>query len=294
MACVRSAWLVLSDGRSILLEDESSGYFCTSLDLGYPDVREVTNARPDADGTIDTTLLYGARVVTAAVSAFLGAGASIDDVYGRFAPFVALGARPDLHYVLDRPNAPERVLRGLRAAAYAGPIAGPFQRDLQMQWVAADPFPRGVALNVATAWRGSGVAGRGYNLTFNRTYPAGSSGPVAASIPNRGDVALKPYLRIYGPVSNPVVQINYSPYFGVVGMLYNIDAGHFVGIDTDKHTAFLDDLPNQSVLSALDWVNLRWPVIPPDPRAATLSFTAGDGATSSTQVQATWQDGFLT
>ena len=44
MACVRRAWLALPDGRTIGLE--GTGYFCSSLDLGYPAVREVTNPRP--------------------------------------------------------------------------------------------------------------------------------------------------------------------------------------------------------------------------------------------------------
>jgi hypothetical protein len=46
MTCVRSAWLVLG-AKTVLLEDEAAGYFCESLDLGYPAPREVTENRPD-------------------------------------------------------------------------------------------------------------------------------------------------------------------------------------------------------------------------------------------------------
>ena len=88
-SCARRAWLTLG-ARTLLLEDPSSGYFCTSLDLGYPTVRAVTNNRPDDDG--------------------------IDDVADNFAPFMVPSARPVLHYVLDRAGTARELLRTLEEA----------------------------------------------------------------------------------------------------------------------------------------------------------------------------------
>ena len=138
MACVRTAWLTL-DGMSMPLENEAAGYFCGSLDLGWPVVREVVNDRPNADGTDDLTTLMGARAVTADITAIAGVGAVIDAVASGFGPFMVPSVRPVLHYVLDVPGAAERTLT-LRASGYAWPIVGPFTRDVQLQWVAADPI----------------------------------------------------------------------------------------------------------------------------------------------------------
>ena len=297
MACVRSAWLQLPDGRVMPLEDEAAGYFCSSLDLGYPEVREVVDNRADNHGIIDRTQFYGSRLITVAVSAHAGAGAVIDEVYGGFAPFVALGARPSLYYTLDRAGAPLRMFTALRAANYAGPIAGPFQRDLQMQWVTADPVSRGAIERTATAWAGGGVLGRVYPLIFPRVYPMGSGGAVNGRIETDGDLPALPSLRIYGPITNPRVQMprygSTAGNSGNIAMNYRIDAGHFVNIDTMAHTAFLDDSPYQSVLSFIDWTTQQWPVCPPLPGYVSMQLT-GTGTTSSTQVVATWRDGYLT
>src|SRR5215831_18145121 len=133
-ACARTAWLTL-DTRTVYLEDLTKGYFCTELDLGYPEVREVMSNKPDAAGADDRTNLFGARVVSANITAAASAGAVIDDVADSFAPYMDPAARPVLHYVLDRPGTPERTLT-LRAAAWSWPIAGPYDRDIHLQWVA--------------------------------------------------------------------------------------------------------------------------------------------------------------
>ena len=295
--CVRKAWLTLG-ALTVELEDETAGYFCQSLDLGWPDVRDVTNNRPDADGVDDRTKFMGARAVSADITAMASAGvAKIDDVASSFAPFMVPSARPVLHYVLDRSGATERTLT-LRSSGYAWPIAGPFQRDIQLQWVAADPIARDPVQQIATAWSGTtGALGRVYNLVFPRVYPVGSGVATTGTIVGHGDVPIQPYLRIFGPITNPLVAFQTTgppPVRSGFDMVYRIDAGHFVGIDTRVHTAYLDDDPTQSVLSAIDWGGfMKWPVLPNAPDSTALSLT-GTGTTSSTQVVATWNDGFLT
>src|SRR5215475_9017960 len=109
MVCVRKAWLVLG-GSTVQLEDQSKGYFCTSLDLGYPNVREVVNNRPDQDGADDRTRLMGPRAVSADITAIRSVPAQVDAVASMFAPYMVPSARPVLHYVLDRPGVAERTL----------------------------------------------------------------------------------------------------------------------------------------------------------------------------------------
>ena len=294
MTCVRKAWLTLGSS-SLLLEDESMGYVCSSLDLGAPAIREVVNNNPNRDGVTDQTRFFGSRLVTAEVIAAKSWGAQIDAVATSFDQYMVPSARPVLHYILDRPGAAERTLT-LRAASYDWKVEGDMMRDIQMQWVAADPIARDPTVQTATAWAGTGTLGRVYNLVFPRVYPIGASLPTVGIIVGQGDVPIQPYLRIFGPITAPKVTMrnNMAPVVqSNIWLTSRIDAGHFVGIDTVRHTARLDDDPNQSVLSLLDWANTTWPVLPNAPDSTQLSL-AGTGTTTSTQVVASWQDGYLT
>ena len=288
--CVRTAWLDLN-GNIIYLEDVDAGYYCTSLDLGSPDVREVMNDRPDQDGADDRTQFLGARAVAAEITAT----EDIDTVATSFAPFMSPSARPVLHYVLDRPGAPERTLV-LRAAAYAWPIKGPFRRDIQLQWVAADPVIQDPVERQSIAHAGSSIApGRYYNLTHPRIYPTGGSSPTDGLIRSDGDLPIKPRLRIYGPITGPIVHFA-SPGADtfVVGFLssFVIGAGAWVDVDTQYKTAFYQSDPNQNVLTSLNWATLKWPVL--DPHVDHHMTLTGTGTmTPITQVVATWQDGYL-
>lgn len=301
-ACVRRAWLTLG-ALSLPLEDWSAGYGCESLDLGYPAVREVTDNRPDQDGAIDRTQFMGPRVVTAAVHAIAGAGARIDAVASAFAPFMVPSARPVLHYILDRPGLAERTLT-LRPAGYGWPIEGPNERAIALQWVAPDPIVRDPNVEAATAWSGAagGVGGRVYNLTFPRQYPSGGGVPIVAVISTAGDVPARPLLRVFGPITRAQItftRVSDNAQVGLVPFVtgYQIAQGSFVEVDTAAHTAYLNGDRGLSVLSSLDWINLRWPLVPIAPDSARMAL-AGDpsGLVTSgvTQVQAAWHDGYLT
>jgi hypothetical protein len=206
-----------------------------------------------------------------------------------------------LHYILDRPGLAERTLT-LRPANYDWPVVGAFERVIALQWVAPDPVVRDPATQTATAWAGS-VAGGGrtYNLVPPRHYPAGGGATITGQIVTHGDLPARPLLRIYGPITAPVVTfrrlsdnaLSRVPF--VAG--YQLAGGHFVEVDTAAHTAYLDGDRSQSVLSALNWLSLVWPVVAIAPDGATMGL-AGDpsGLVTSglTQCQATWQDGYLT
>lgn len=297
MTCVRKAWLVLG-ARTVQLEGK--GYGCTSLDLGSPDIRDVTDNLPDMDGIEDRTLYMGGRTVTADITA-LAPAARIDDVASKFAPFMAPSARPVLHYILDRSGEAERTLT-LRPSGYSWPIVGPYQRDIHLSWVAADPIARDPTVEQSTAWSGSTVqSGRQYNLTFPRTYPQGGGSQITGDIVTAGDVAVRPLLRIFGPITQATVTFRRhsdNSVCGVVAMVagYVIPQGTFVEIDTKARTAWLNGNRQSSVLHAVAWAAMQWPVIPIAPDGASMVLTAdmAGGVTAGvTQVQATWQDGYL-
>ena len=73
-----------------------------------------------------------------------------------------------------------------------------------------------------------------------------------------------------------------------------INAGHWVDVDSAAKTAFLNGDTTQSVLSQIDWSN---PISParsrPPPATAQLTLS-GTSTSGVTQVQAIWNDGYLT
>lgn len=269
MPCARTAWLSLGSA-SLYLEDQTKGYFCPSLDLGFPTVRDVLANRPDQNGATDRTQYLGPRVVNAQIVALSGANAVIDAVAASFAPFMDPAARPSLHYVLDRPGTPERVLT-VRAGGFSWPVAGPYERSIQLQLVAADPACYDPAVKTATAT------------------PA-----APASIFSAGDLPARPLLRITGPVTAPAVTV--TPAGGAVWRLaflstFTIAAGHYVDIDTQARTVWNDGNPALPRLSSIDWTVSSWQWLAAG-TSATLALT-GTATTGTTQVAATWQDGFL-
>lgn len=291
-AGVRSAWLVMGS-QTIYLENVAAGYFCTSLDLGYPATREVISNKPDQDGADDRTRYMGPRTVSADITALKGAGAQIDAVLASFGPFMVPSARPVLHYVLDRPGVAERVLT-LRPSGFAGPIAGPFQRDIQLQWVAADPTIRDPTVKTAASYAGASASpGRAYSLTFNRIYPPGGGAPSSGSFQSPGDLPVRPLIRIYGPITS--AKVAFSPGSQVVALVVGtiISSGQWLDVDTANKTAVLNSDPTQPRPAWIDYNATSWPVLTPLPDTWTF-LLSGSSTSGVTQAQVIWQDGYLT
>jgi len=298
VTCIRRAWLVLGS-RTLELEDRDAGYSTDELNLGYPEIRENMTNRPDADGVDDRTTLWGSRAVSASIRAY-GPGMAVDEIVGLFAPFMRADVRPELHYVLDRPGAPERMCV-VRAAGYGWPITGGRMRDVNLSWVAADPIMRDPVEQTASSRSGSDTTpGRYYNLTFNRIYPPGGGSPTTGEIVTPGDVPARPLFRIFGPITDPVVDLQvmdpdepletFSLAF-VTGT--RIDAGHWLDVDADRRSVLRDSDPTLSAMSAVDWAASTWPVLPPAPAVTYMTLT-GSSTSGVTQVAAIWRDGYLT
>jgi hypothetical protein len=302
---VRQAWLTLGSLLVPLdsVDDPNNGWICTELDLGSPAIREVLTDRPDQHGSTDRTQFMGARVVTA--SFVVLPDWTMDDAFRQFMPFMDPHNRPTLHLTTFSQMGPGERTLTLRATSQAAPMDYPLGggqssqqgREFQLSWTAADPILRDVKVQTQTSWGGSsGVSGRVYNLVFPRVYPVGSGSQVNASFQSNGDMIVKPKLSIYGPVSGPAVslttQINGTVYLLSFLTNFRVDAGHRVDIDCDRHTAYYDGQVTQNVLGQIDWSRSTWPLIPPAPDGVTMVMT-GTVMTGISQVQATWQDAYL-
>jgi hypothetical protein len=295
MVCVRRAWLILGD-RRLELEDDTAGYYCTELDLGYPEVREVMNNRPDLDGADDRTALFGARAVSANIRARAGGTMTADEIGTLFAPFMLPGVRPELHYVLDRPGAPER-MAAVRASGYTWPVSGARSREIHLGWIAADPAMSDPAERWVIAYAGSSTGtGRNYPLTFNRLYPPGGNTSTTATISSPGDIPIRPLLRIYGPITAPRVALAISDGSSlevrfVAGFIIN--AGHWVDVDAANRTVYADSDPTLPVVDRVDWQTSTWPVLPVAPASTSMNLY-GDSTAGVTQVEAIWHDRYIT
>ena len=302
MDCIRRAWLVMGT-RTLELEDDLAGYAAIELDLGFPEVREVVSARPGADGVDDRTSLMGSRAISVNVRNFSGT-MTPDEVATLFAPFMLPSARPELHYVLDRPGAPER-MAVVRSSGYGWPITGQRKREIHLSWIAADPIFRDPAQRSSSSRSGSTTTpGRTYPLDYrtytSRTYPPGGGSATTGEIVSPGDVPVRPLLRIFGPITDPRVEIqvmdpatkvaDYAIAF-VTGTI--IDPGHWIDLDTDRRTALWDSDPLQSAMSDVDWQTSTWPHLPPSPAISYFNLY-GDSTSGVSQVEATWMDGYLT
>jgi hypothetical protein len=293
VATKRAAWLTKTDGSGkLLLDDPDSGYLCVELDLGYPEVREDKDLRPDVHGTIDLTRLFGARVVTARLVAW-GEDMTQDDIADLFAPFMDVTGRYQLHVTKDSANGAERVLT-LRPSAWVSPMGVPVTRELHLAWIAPDPVMHDGTVHTAIVYPGSTGGGRVYPLAFNRVYPAG--GQTTAKATNNGDVTAYPLLRIYGPASN-INLLEVLDASGVVSRInfvatYSIPAGSYVEIDTLARTVLLNGDTSQSVYGQLAYDPAgRWPTLPP--KQSTTWSMAATGISNATQLQVVWQDAYL-
>src|SRR5262245_13430743 len=294
-SCVRTAWLQLGT-LTQPLEDESAGYICPSLDLGSPEVREVVRNRPDHHGTDDRTRYYGARPVTVEIVA-VSPDARIDEIATAFAPFMLPDARPELHYVLDRADNPERVMT-LRGSDYSWPIAGAETREIHLGFVASDPFAYDATLQWSTSWAGStGQLGRIYDLTFPRVYPTDATPPVTGQTETDGDIAVRPVILIYGPIVG--AEVAFQDPGGIVQRFAlkdstTIDAGAWIEVDADARTVRWNGDPARSAMAEVDWARPSvWPIFQPHVLYSFTLTADGGGTSSSTQARAQWRDGFL-
>jgi hypothetical protein len=297
MVCIRRAWLELG-GNILALEDDAAGYYCTELNLGYPEVREVMHNRPGMSGADDRTQFFGSRAIAAHITGRNGA-LTADQISTIFAPYMMPNLRPRLHYILDRPGEPERFIT-VRAANYAWPISGSRARSVELHWIAADPTMYDPMTSIVEAKAGTGppsFMARTYNLTFDRIYQTPGGGAASeATIESPGDIALRPRFRIYGPIT--AARVNLAVSTGEVLHLWlvgsaRIDKGQYLEINTLEHTAFYNSDPTRPALTDIDWANSTWPVLPilPEHTAMTLTGTTTD---NTSKAQAVWSDGFVT
>lgn len=232
--------------------DLSSGAFVMkALDTGYPVVREVADDLPDADGSIDTSSLAGARTVTLGVSISPAAAAeSRWTLTQRLKAFMNPRLRPRL-YVQYGSADPELVLT-LRPSNFEDRL----QRlrterfDVVAQWVCPSGILESAAQNEETIIPGAGsTAGIEFGPTLDEfdgvEFPLVDP-PGTVEITNAGDRDAYPIIRLFGPFgdegtsSDETTIENLTSGKSLVFAGMGISAGDYVEIDFRAKTILLN------------------------------------------------------
>ena len=142
--------------------------------------------------------------------------------------------------------------------------------------------------------------GRTYPLTFDRVYPLSGGNSTAGIISTVGDVPAQPFLRVFGPITQPQINVDVTLADGSTSAqriwfrpTFRIESHEYVDIDTVHRTAYVMGNVLRPALRYLEWTNVRWPAVPPAPAVGRLSLV-GFSTSESTLVRATWRDGYLT
>jgi hypothetical protein len=274
-----------------VLELGCDPYVVTSIQVGSPEVREVTRYRSLTDGTFDDTRYTGARAITLAIRfkdkllgecSDAGPNPSMQTLIDQLAPYMSPRLRPTLTWQL--PGSDEMRAAVVRGVNWGWTVEGPKAQGIAPQWV----VPSGEivaggpdALHCQTIRPSVDVeAGRTYDLVFDRAYPP-SEAIGGRTIHNPGNAATNWMLTIYGPIVNPKftvngVQITTSRSGGVT-----LAAGQTLVIDTRNRTVLFNGLPASSRYQNTNFDQWSWDDLLLQPGDNTVRFD-GTGLTAQT------------
>lgn len=258
--------LELDGGPSVDL-DELELLHITEVDFGFPEVREVVEPRPNADGVIDRTKYVGSRVVTLTGKIgidFAGRGRR-QAVIDQLAPFLHPGVRPWLYSRSDDGHV-RRVL--LRADDFSRPQIANVE-DISLSFKSAGGYEDENVQEVRIVPEVV-VRGRRYPLTFDRVYPSGSG--TATLLTNRGNAPADWTARIFGPCTAPaIVNVTTGEQVRLGGL--HLNPGEFVEVSSRDHTVLADGLRTSSRWHTVDYVQTTWWQLPAG--ASAIRFRVG-------------------
>ena len=269
--------------------DNGSQLFVSDFNPGFPEIRKVQVANPGYDGATDYTRFYGAKVVAATVRVV--SASSTMAVLSQLRGWVSPGR--NVRMVYTPAGMDERILylRGEQLGAElpektirAGNV------DVQMQWSCPDgvEYSAATTQTVVKLQTPITTGGRTYPLVYPRTYTA-QTGTGVAVITNNGTAPTAPVVRIFGPVTGPVLTNETAGLtFAMAG--YIIGDTEYVEIDMAAKTVQLRGVPGADAnrrgrVTTKGWWTLQ-------PGTNTIRFTSETGA-SPAQALVLSQDAWI-
>lgn len=245
------------DGGPSLNLDTLRLLHITEVDWGFPEIREVSDPRPQADGTIDQTSHFGARVVTLTGKLAIDwdSRAGRQAVMDALAPFLRPGARPWLYDRFD--DGQVRRIR-LRADQFSRPqIAN--VADISLSFKSPTGVLEAEDETTVRLVPEVEVLGRRYPLVHPRVYPPGSG--TSTLVANTGQVPADWTARIFGPCRAPaVVNVSTGEQVSLAGL--ELHPGEFVIISSRDHTVLADGLVGSPRWHTVDFVATTWWQLP--------------------------------
>lgn len=250
----------LEDGATTLdLSDVDNGAHVDTIVLGPAPPRPVVESRTGADGVRDTTSLHGAGVVTLSGTIKETGVLSRTNVLDSLLRFCRLSSRPYLYFAEE--GEPERRVL-LRADARSVPFRRPGSALFSLSWAAPDGIAEAAtASSMTVAATPDIVAGRMYDLTYDRSYPD-SPGIGVVTVTNDGTANAWPVVELHGPCVGPQIENQTTGQRMLFPGLVLL-SGEFLELDMRARTARLGGAANQSRLEWLDFAESEWfPLVP--------------------------------
>lgn len=261
------------------------------FDPGFPEVRRVQYQNPGWNGTTDYTELYGAKAVSLVLKIDPSAGLPVMPALSTLRAWAAPSRDVLLYYTPVGMDERVLYLRGEQLSAplpMASIVSGVV--DVQLQWSCPDGVEYAADTTQTTVKLQTPLTsgGRTYPLVYPRTYSA-QVGTGAAIITNNGTAPTAPVVRIFGPVTGPVITNETTGrVFAMAG--YAIGDTEYIEVDMDAKTVQLRGVPGSDAnrrgrVTTKGWWNLR-------PGDNTIRFTAETGA-SPAQALVLSQDAWI-
>jgi hypothetical protein len=275
-------------------------FVVASLQVGSPDVREVSRVRSLGDGVLDDSRYLGARAITLAIrfrdKLLSGCGDnpySMQNLIDQLTPFMSPRRRPTLTWQL--PGSDELRAAVVRGANWGWTVSGPKAQGITPQWVVPDGM---ILLGGPDAHQCVTIrpsvsveAGRTYDLVFDRQYPA--SDPIGGrSITNPGTAPTHWTLTFYGPVVNPSFTINGIQFTTDRQGGVTLAAGQSLVVNTYNRTVLFNGLPDASRYQCTNYDTWAWDELLLEPGANVIRFD-GTGLTAQSSAQLCYTPMFI-
>jgi hypothetical protein len=254
-------------------------------------VRDVVDKRPVAHGTFDYTKYHGSGSVTLVLglaSELTGGLYDDEDLLDQLKAWMPPYRRTYIYYRFSQTKPGGAVTPFRRILCRSSLAARPYNfiRNnfgfVSMQWRSVDGVSEGVDdVSFDISPGGTTEAGRAYDLTFDRTYPA--SDPLGTAIRFvDGTEETLPFIRIFGPCTQPRIENRTTGLKLEFLSSFSLLAGEFLDIDFKEGTVLLNgDTANSRYDKVDSSVSDWWTLIPGNNqiRYYPLSYTAPSAAT---------------
>lgn len=257
--------------KQVLNLRPENGYVVQEFVPGFPEVRDNSDKRPRQNGTYDVTQFFGARPVVMMVALVSEMIPVTSDRYGmtdadldtELRGWCLPALRPWL--VWSRDGGEDRRM-SVRISNVTAPIdlrTNKF-KVLTISWRAPDGIVERYEKEEETLYPGGtgSEAGRSYDMTFDRSYPA--SDPIGVKhVVNSGTAPVYPVVTLFGPMTQARIENQTTGKKMELLSGYTISSGEYLVLDMNEGTAYLNGDPTNSKYDKIDFsVSDWWELVP--------------------------------